>query len=195
MQKQNLPKYMLCFDSETSGTDFSQNPHLNYQAISWGLVIFDTLTFDIIDTIYVEVKFNNKKYKWSTDAEKIHGLTQEYLQENGVTEEKAAEEILNFLLKYFDLDQAISVLGHNVWFDVKFLHGLLDQFGLMIKINQKYFDTSSVGTLMLGISRSDDLFSFLGLPERAAHNSLEDALMTVAAMQNLKILVNHSLNS
>lgn len=177
------------------GTDFSQNPQLKHQAISWGFVVFNTSTFEVIDTLYVEVKFNKKKYIWSAEAEKVHGLTQAYLEKNGLTEEEAAEEILNFLMKYFDLDRAVDVLGHNVWFDVKFLHGLLDQFGLMIKVNQRYFDTSAIGTLLLGISRSDDLFDFLGLPERTEHNALEDALITVMAMQNLKLIVNHALST
>lgn len=176
------------------GTDFTQNPQLKYQAISWGFVIFKTETFEIVDTLYIEVKFNKNKYLWSKEAEGVHGLTQEHLAKNGITEEQAAEEILNFLMQYFDLDRTIDVLGHNVWFDIKFLHGLLDQFGLMPKINQRYFDTSAIGTLLLGISRSDDLFDFLGLPERQAHNSLEDAVITLMSMQNLKMLVNHALS-
>jgi DNA polymerase III epsilon subunit-like protein len=98
-------------------------------------------------------------------------------------------------MQCFDLDRPIDVLGHNVWFDIKFLMGLLDQFGLMIKVSQRYFDTSAIGTLLLGISRSDDLFDFLGLPARTAHNSLEDALITVMAMQNLKMIVNHALSN
>ena len=194
MQKQNIPKYMLCFDSETSGTDFSTDPQLNYQAVSWGLVVFETETFNIVDTLYVEVKFNANKYKWSKEAEKVHGLTIDHLSKNGVSEETATEEILNFLMQYFDLDRPIDVVGHNVWFDVKFLRGLLEQFGLMIKISQRYFDTSAIGTLLLGISRSDDLFDFLNLPERTEHNSLEDALITVMAMRNLKLLLNHALS-
>lgn len=186
---------MLCFDSETSGTDFSTDPQKTHQAISWGFVVFETATFNVVDTLYIEVKFNANKYKWSKEAEAIHGLTIAHLNKNGLTETEAAEEILNFLMQYFDLDRPIDVLGHNVWFDIKFLTGLLDQFGLMIKVSQRYFDTSAIGTLLLGISRSDDLFDFLGLPARTAHNSLEDALITVMAMQNLKMIVNHALSN
>jgi DNA polymerase III epsilon subunit-like protein len=192
--KQNIPKYILCLDSETSGTDFTQNPQKQFQAISWGFVIFETTTFNIVDTLYLEVKFNDKKYKWSAEAEAVHGLTREHLSKHGISETEAIEEIFNFLMKYFDLERSIEVLGHNVWFDIKFLQGLLEPHGMSLNISQRYFDSSAIGTLLLGISRSDTLFDFLGLPTRSAHNALEDAVMTVMALQNLKAIVDYALS-
>ena len=56
-----------------------------------------------------------------------------------------------------------------------------------------HMDTSGLALLTLGVYRSDDLFDFLGLEERAEHNALTDALYTLQSAKRIRQLVNIGL--
>jgi hypothetical protein len=90
--KTGLPARGICIDWETSGYNpprEMQGHFIGYadkhQGIALGAAIFDVETFEVIDTFYVDIKFDESKYIWSDGAEKIHGLTREYLNKNGET--------------------------------------------------------------------------------------------------------------
>jgi len=187
-------KFGLCMDWETSGASFGGDSTIDYQGLTFGAVIFNMKTFEIVDTLYVELKFDETKYKWSPEAEKIHGKTREHLAAHGVDAEVAAEELLNFIAKYIPLEEDIFFLGHNREFDVGFTKQLLNQFGVMFKLcDMRVMDTSGIGHVVFGIYKSDELFKFLGLPDRTEHNSLEDAIYTVMSCERIRMLMNSAL--
>ena len=77
---------LLVMDCETSGLAFKNyDPSIEpdgreYQAVSWGLAVVDSTTFKVIDTLYVEIKYNGLAI-WSERAEAVHQMSKEYLEE------------------------------------------------------------------------------------------------------------------
>jgi len=192
MAKIKKTSLLLGLDSETSGLAFAGNVDLNnpdpskdinnnkqYTAISWGLVVVDVINEKIIDELYVEIKFDDKKYDWEYAAEKTHGLSKQYLEDNGMTREEAAVTIVEFILKYWDINDAISTLGHNhICFDLWFLRELLNEFNIMIKLANRHYDTNYLTLGIYDVEGSKELFELFN-DSRDAHNALEDIKQTV----------------
>ncbi len=199
--KTGLPARGICIDWETSGYNpprEMQGHFIGYadkhQGIALGAAIFDVETFEVIDTFYVDIKFDESKYIWSDGAEKIHGLTREYLNKNGETAEDAAVKFVNFLLTHFLPDEELLVMGHNKDFDIAFLHQFLEPFGIMPKIWYRGINTCDIGIVCFGLAKSDQIFEHIGLPQREDHNALEDAIYTVIVCQRVKKLIDLSLS-
>lgn len=189
----------LVVDCETSGMaygtdDPSYDPVTGkqYQAVSWGLIVADAFTLQPIERLYIEVKWDGVS-AWDPRAERIHGLSLEYLEEHGLTVEDAVVEIASLILKYWGPESPVHLGGHNVaTFDLPFLRRMLRSQGLEVKFGHKYIDSNSVGFVTFGTHNSDDLFNMVGLQERDphAHNALVDAENTLTALRTIKQLFN-----
>lgn len=183
---------LLGMDSETSGLAFAGNVDLanpdpskdiknkkQYMAVSWGFVVIDVASQQIIDELYVEIKFDETKYDWEYAAEKTHGLTRDYLNKHGMTREDAAVTIVEFILKHWNIDEAISTLGHNhVCFDLWFLRELLCEFNIMLKFANRHYDTNYLTLGIYDVEGSEELFKLFN-DRRDKHNALEDIKQTV----------------
>ena len=189
-------KHILAMDSETTGLCFNvDHPTYNpdtgerHQAISWGLVVIDTDTLEAVDELYVEVKWNDESKKqreldpkFGTFAEKIHGLTYEYLEEHGLTEEEAIVKIYEMVGKYWGPTSCISTLGHNVHlFDLDFFKDMFRRNGVPLKFGNRHVCTNGIGWAALETYNSDQLFELIGFNARGDHNALDDIKMTVEA--------------
>jgi DNA polymerase III epsilon subunit-like protein len=189
-------KNIVSIDCETSGynkkaivSPYEGDIATGYQAVSWGLVISTPDTFKPIDQLYVEVKWNGKA-KWSPKAEQVHGLSKEYLEENGVTEEEAAVDILEFLMKNLDISEPIYFLGQNApSFDVIFFKDLLRRYDVKnIIVSSRCFDTFALSAGTIQKYKSDSMFKKVGLKERKKHNSLEDALYALETYRRINLI-------
>lgn len=182
-------KYGLLIDWETSGSDFGGDSSVQYQGLTFGAVVFDTTTFDAVDTLYRELHFDDTKYKWTEGAEKIHGKSREYLAEHGVPREEALADLMELILKYWAPGSKILVAGHNVSFDNDFTMQLFRDHGLedAVKFHHVVVDTSGIGFVCIGEYKSDAVFKILGgLEQRDGHNALEDALATLAVLRTVR---------
>jgi len=182
-----FPKFGLAIDWETSGADWG-NPmgsHIKYQGLSFGAIVFNADDFSEVDRLYCEIQFDESKYGWQESAAKIHGLTREYLNENGIPREEAAILLAELILKYFGTDE-VMFLGHNIGFDIGFTDQLLGDYGITIKKHHVKVDTSSAGYIMTGRYKSDQLFSFFGFDARNAHNAMQDVEMTLEVCRILR---------
>lgn len=195
-----VPRLGLCLDWETSGATWGASEYAkDWQGLSFGAVVFDFETLSPIETLYREIRYipkgpkGNKEWGWSKEAERIHGLTQGYLAENGVDQDDAAMDLAELILKYFGVNPYVPFLGHNRDFDVAFTRQLFDSIDLKLNLHHVHLDTSGLGLLTLGIYKSNDLFEFLGLPERAEHNALTDALYTLESARRIRGMVNAAL--
>lgn len=196
-------QYTLAADCETSGIalgcdDPTQNPKTGekYQAVSWGLVVVDTTTLKSVDELYVEIQWD-KKYEWNDRAERVHGMSREYLRDNGVPMQEAVEQIGSLILKYWGPDSPVCLLGHNVHtFDLAFLRSTLRSQGLEIKFANRHVDTNSIGFATLETYNSDDLFEAIGLPVRdpSKHNALVDAKNALAVVRSVRAIYNRIIN-
>lgn len=177
--------YVLAMDAETTGIAFncddpSFNPVTNetFQSIAWGLVVADANTLLPIEQLYLEIKWDGKSV-WSPQAENVHGLSKQYLAENGIDSDEAVALMANLIIKYWGPTSNIITLGHNVaTFDLWFMKRLMRSQQIELKFGNRHIDTMSIGFGTFGTYNSDDLFDAAGLPARdpSKHNALVDTL-------------------
>lgn len=190
--QKKLPTHGFGIDWETSGSIFGGDSTEKYQGISFGAVIFRLDSFEPVETLYREIKFDASKYEWTAGAERVHGLSREHLAEHGVPAEEAAVDLMTFFTKYFAPDEMVFLLGHHCEFDFAFSEQLLKPLGIMYKAFTRV-DTAGAGLINFGIHKSSDLFSFLGLPDRDKHNALEDILLTLQSAKMMRVISNSAL--
>lgn len=178
-----VPKFALGIDWETSGYSLP-NYAEKHQGISFGAIIFDMQTLASVEEIYCEIKFDSTKYIWNPGAEKVHGITQQQLL-SGVSQEEAAVELCNLVVKYIGTEDVI-LLGHRVHFDKAFTNQLTETIGVNLNYHPTVIDTASLATVLMEMSKSEDVFQTLGLPPRQNHNALEDIRYTLHAVRKMK---------
>lgn len=185
-------KYVLALDCETGGVamqcdDPSYNPKTKqlYPSISWGIVVLNGSTLKEVESLYLEIKVADD-YAWDPRTEKVHGLTREYLNKNGLEESEAVEKIANLIIKYWGPDGFISLMGHNVMFDKWFLQRLMRRQDIELNFSNRLIDTNSLGYILLETYTSDELFKLVGLPKRNDHNALEDIKHTIEVARRLR---------
>lgn len=188
---------VLSIDVETSGMAFNaDDPSYDvdtgetYQIVSIGLIVASAKTFKPVEELYLEIKWDGKSV-WSTKAEAVHGLSKEYLEQNGVSPEDAVVAIGNLIADYWGNDVPVCLLGHNVsTFDIWFLKRLLRDFEIHVRFGSRTVDTNAIGLATFGTFNSDDLFALVGAEPRdpAKHNALDDARMALSVCRFTKQL-------
>lgn len=178
------PKFGLGIDWETSGYSLPKYAE-NHQGISFGALIYEVATLDIVDTLYREIIFEDTKYEWSDGAEKVHGITRDHLKLHGVTQAEAAYDLGSMVLKYIG-NEKVPLLGHRVYFDEAFTNQLMQAIDVQFEYDPIRIDSAAIGLMFLGTGSSDQLFDACGLPPRQAHNSLEDITYTIKSLQAIK---------
>ncbi len=179
----------LVIDWETTGANFGGDSSIDYQGISFGAIIADTQTWEEIESIHVMLHFDDTKYKWTEGAEKIHGMSREFLQQNGVSREEGLALLLQLLLKHFAPGSKILLVGHNAEFDRSFMYQLFKDNGLENALNLHHVmvDTSGIGFVLIGEYKSDVVFELLGqIEKRKEHNALDDARACLSSLRTAK---------
>lgn len=83
--------------------------------------------------------------------------------------------MVEFILTYWSLDDAIITLGHNhTTFDHWFLRRLLNKYDIMVKFANRHIDTNSLGYGLYDCCDSKELFSLFGNEREGKHNALDD---------------------
>jgi DNA polymerase III epsilon subunit-like protein len=200
--------FLLAMDCETTGLCVNQdspveNPKTGerHQTVSWGLIVADASTLLPIEKKYLEIKWNDtsKKQresnaKFGVGAEKVHGLTFDYLEKNGITEEQAVVEIGGMILKYWSPEVSIRTLGHNVHtFDLLFLRDLFRRHEIELKFGSRHYDTNSIAFATFGTFNSDDFFDAVGFEKRGDHNALVDAEQALEATRRIRIIFQKAI--
>lgn len=202
-------KYLLGIDCETTGLCFSSDSPVHnpttgeqHQAVSWGILVIESSTLEVVDELYVEIQWNHHSLMQRTDdpnfgayAERIHGLDLEHLQQHGMPEEEACLQIGSLISKYWSPATSIVTLGHNVHlFDVPFLRGMFRSQDIELRLNNRHVDTNSIGYANWETYNSDDLFETLGYPQRAEHNALDDIKLTLGVVQTTRAIMQSPSN-
>lgn len=189
-------KYILVCDTETTGSTFDEyyKTFQRFQAISFGLIVANSETFEPVAKKQVFVKFDESKYEWTDGAEKIHGISRDKLQEVGLENEDAAAEIAEFILTYFGTGK-VMFAGHNPWFDIEAMRQLLEPHKVMPDLHHVVLDTSALGFVTCGKYRSNDLFEFFIGGRSEKHDALDDAEMTLTVLRSIRQIVNTILDN
>ena len=183
-----MKKYLV-LDVETSGISNNPlSPCENMQIVSIGMIVVDQ-QLNEIDKLYVPIKWNGES-EWQAAAEKIHGLSKEYLQEHGVDEILALEEIAVFLDTHFD-KEPITLMGTNVMtFDRLFLMQLLKKYDIYFKFDHRGLDTTTLAFLF-DCNNSKDFLALMGMERQSEkHNALEDAGFVLKIFKIVKEITN-----
>lgn len=182
----NVPRFGLAIDWETSGFS-APNYASQHQGISFGAIIFDVQSLEPVEALYLEIKFD-EKYKWEAGAERVHGLSKTYLNSTGVTQEEAATQLLNLIIKYIAIGDDIMLLGHRVHFDKAFTQQLTESIGVELSYHPNTIDSCSMAITLMEIAKSEDVFQLMGMPPRAEHNAMEDIMYTLLSIKRMKEL-------
>ena len=179
----------LAIDCETTGLCFNgDDPSEGHQALSWGIIVADAKTLKPIEELYVEIQWDGES-QWSDRAQKIHGMSKQYLEENAMTEEDAVVAIGTLIAKHFGTDNKLCCLGHNVaTFDVPFLKRMFRKHNIDLRFGNRHIDTSTIGFVNWETFNSDDLFELMGNDARGDHNALDDAHMSLEAARKTRSL-------
>jgi DNA polymerase III epsilon subunit-like protein len=186
---------ILAIDTETSGMIKNRNggdPSHNdetgesYQIVSIGLIVASAITLKPIEELYIEIKWDGVS-KWSPEAEKVHGLSLQYLEDNGVDREEAVTQIGNLVLNHWGPDTPLVLLGHNVVaFDLPFFKQLMLSEGIDLRFGHRHVDSFACSLPTFGTFNSDDLFHIIGVDRDShKHNALDDAHASLTAVRTI----------
>lgn len=163
---------IVAFDVETTGL----NPRTNH-IIQISLVKFDSKTFDIIATKswYIKPELD---FTMEETAEKTHGISKEFILENGVSLRKVFPEIVEFLGNC----DVLTYNGNN--FDNGFLYNDLKELGLELDYNRTFYDAYVIETKRNSRKLSAVYLKYTGKTLEDAHDALADALATVEVFKH-----------
>lgn len=166
---------MLCFDTETGG--------LNYMTDALCSVTMKVTGIDTIKTWYIKP---TRGLNYSSPAMKVNGLSEDFLEKNGITEAACIGEIVSFINTNFE--QKPVVLGQNVGFDIDFINQLFirnNMHSFISMIHHRKRDTQQVsnylidcGVEMESTKLSDAYKFFTGEELIDAHTSEADVIAT-----------------
>ena len=167
-----MNKNIVCFDVETTGL----SPTEDY-IIQLAMVKFDAKTFEQIDSRnwYIEPAH---AYEITSGAYDAHGLTKEFLKENGVSIKDIAPDILKFV----EDSDYLTYNGNT--FDVKFLYKDLALFGFEFPINGKvFYDAFALYKMYHPSTLSAVYKSYTGEDLDGAHNAFTDVNATIKVFE------------
>lgn len=184
----------LAVDWETTSLEVQDG-----QGIQIGAVVYDRTTYEEVASYTRYIKFDHNKSRWQKAAEDIHHITREFLDEEGITQEEAAIEFLDFLNTWFGSKDPIHFLGLNSKFDIGFTNQLLKVIGCTfghkepglscVKLHHIVMDLQPLAMALFGVYKSDDIFALCGYEKRGAHSAIEDIRMTVGSMKHIQELL------
>lgn len=171
---------IVCFDTETTGLDV-QKEHI----IQLSLVKFDTETWKQEDTRnwYILPECN---FVIPAEAEAVHHISKDFLQENGVPLRSVYEDLIAFT-------DGCNILSYNGnGYDAPILYYNLKRLGLSFDFEHRtWFDalllerihTAGMIDPETGEKVHNNLTAaytrYYGHPFEGAHNSLDDVLATI----------------
>ena len=167
---------MLCFDTETGGLN-----HMTDALMSVTMKVTGDPTN--IKTWYIKPQ---NKLNYNPAALEVNGLTMEYLEKNGISENECIGEIVSFITKNFESKPV--VLGQNVGFDIDFLNQLFirnNMHSFTSMIHHRKRDTQQVSNFLIdcGVelesTKLGDAYKFFVGEELVnAHTSEADVIAT-----------------
>lgn len=165
-------KDIVCYDVETTGLN-SQKDFI----IQLSLIKFKRDTWEIIGERdwYIEPIH---AYEIDPKAQEVHGITKEFLKENGVCIKDIAQDFLEFTK---DCD-FLTYNGNT--FDIKFLVKDFKTIGVDIDMDRKFYDAYALECMFTPRNLSSIYKKYTGLELENAHNSLSDVRATIEVFKN-----------
>jgi hypothetical protein len=166
-------KYYLSIHVETTGINnaLDEPVYKDNEIVSLAAVVCEKETFKPVDEIvlFIDYGLNTVGTEW-------HKISPQFLLEEGLDEESAVVEFSNFILNYFDPDEAIICLGQNVHsFVLPFVKNLLYRNEIYIHFSSNSLDVFSLTVSTVGEMTIKELIELFGDVDKLspAHQSQE----------------------
>lgn len=161
-----MSKNIVAFDVETTGLSFTTDYIIQIAAVK-----FDN-EFNIIDSMKYMVK-PIKDFEIAVGAQEKHGITKEFVLENGTDLKNVAEEFLKFI-------EGCDMLSYNgKSFDVRMISKDFASVGLSFDINRVFYDSLLLETKLQPRTLEAVYKRYTGNDLIDAHDALADVLATI----------------
>ena len=161
-------KNIVALDTETTGLS-PKNDHI----LQLSAVKFNPETFETIATFDHYIKPVGE-YSITDGAFQAHGLTKEFIDQNGVSLANIADEFIEFI-------RNCDILGYNSnHFDIQFIDCEFNAIGRQIDwMGRKFYDAFSMECRFSPRDLSSIYLKYTGKAFEDAHNSLNDVNATI----------------
>jgi len=180
---------LLVIDTETGGLDPEQ-----FSLLSIGLVVWDEGELGGEDEFFV----SEPDLRCDPEAMAVNAIDTDLIRRVGLTPEQAVTRLERFLDSQFPSPAIarVSVVGHNVHFDLAFIRRLYRIAGRPIgpRFSHRFIDTAGIlqflilaGRLPEGVSDSTSAFRHFGIEfaQGERHSALADARATARLLTKL----------
>jgi DNA polymerase-3 subunit epsilon len=141
------------------------------------LAKFDSKTFEVLATKSWYIRPEND-FTIEESAQNVHGLTKEFILENGVLLRDIFPEIQEFL---GDCD-VLTYNGNN--FDVGFLYNDLKEIGLELDFDRTFYDAYVIEAKRYSRTLTAVYKKYTGKEMVDAHDALADTLATIEVFKH-----------
>ena len=166
----NLTPYIVAIDIETSGLDKNKD-----RIIQIGGVKFSNKWKKI--AVFKKYILPKEPWEMSSEAQEKHGLTKEFIQENGVPLESIYDEWLEFI----DGCDIVTYNGNS--FDIPFMYAEFQREGLDPKIiEHRLIDVYKIEKEVNANTLEATFKRYTGKDPIDAHDAAADSLMTIRVL-------------
>lgn len=172
----------LVLDVETGGYDTSIN-----SICEIGLLVIDKNMNIILEheTLIQPYLKEGLKFEdcYKPEAMSVNGITKKELTEGGISIEKAIGEFAITCLRY----NCISVIGHNVKFDLRFMQSALVEYGYQFQFEPICTIQKSKKFLDLDSYSLKSVCDYFQIENKEEHRALSDAKAALEVYKRLKL--------
>lgn len=174
-----FPDYdrIIFFDTETTGTN-----HMVDVITELAYIVTEKNTNLIQRDNYIQIDDNQE---YSPEAEKITGITREFLKTNGLPKEQVIKEFYNYLFE----KKKTLLIAHNMAFDSSFVASEFARLGLQWKHQVDMLDTLTVYKDFAPYPHKlSDAIDFFKLKDvQNSHRAIDDVIALQAVTRELYI--------
>lgn len=189
--KNKTDSRFLFIDTETGGTIPTK-----HSLLSIGMVVWDACLGEIARK---EIFIKYPRYFVTKEAQRINKFDRNNQNNIGIEPKMAVNELLYFIKNHFPEDLYVTIIGHNVHFDIDFLKILFKKCGRSFEkyFSHRYIDTYSVfktlvlaGILNRDLNSSADAFKYFNIDVEKRHDALDDCIATVELYEKMISLIS-----
>lgn len=192
------PRRICVIDTETGGVGAEASQ--NWSIVQLGACIYYDGVLPGVEQSF-EVVIKEPVLTLDPEAMAINGFTVERIKAEGVSPATAAMKFVLWLHKNFPVDERVTLMGHNVGYDVSFLQRLFrlaDCLPMYDPIfNYRTIDTASIARFLIDArlvpvqdAKSISLFEHFGCAPSKPHDALSDAIATGKLYEKMLALTN-----
>lgn len=180
---------ILFIDTETGGLDPEYHSLLSIGLVQWE---------DSRITGTKEILVNDGKLNVTEAALAINKIDLNSHKVNAIAQDNAIQEILSFIERPVNQKEKITLAGHNVCFDIRFIRHLFESqnYNFEDYFSHRSIDTSSIlhylyytGKMDRKIVGSSDAFKHFEIEVRGRHTALGDAIATAELFSRMLSLL------